>query len=76
MTPLQWAILALLVAIPLVAAELYAATQPQYRKGCNECDAHRRRAEEAQRDLSHDYHHRTIGDCADASCPRNIGSRD
>lgn len=61
----------LLVAIAFVSIDLYESLQPQYRKGCHECEAARIRAEQVQEELRHDYGHRQGWGCTDKSCPRN-----
>lgn len=47
----------------------------EHRKGCNECDAHIRQQAERQRELQHDYAHKTGMGCDDEECPRNLRRR-
>lgn len=68
MGPLIWL---LLIAIVIMAYETYQSSLPQYRKGCNECDAAKRREAERQKELAHDYEHRLGYDCSNETCERN-----
>lgn len=73
---MAFAFVALIIAIAIVAYEMNDSLGPQYRKGCNECDAAKRREAEHQRELQHDYAHRLGGKtdryhCGDDECPRN-----
>lgn len=67
------AIWAIAVAILGLGGYAYGwRSHPIHRKGCNECDADVRRAEERQRELNHTYHHENgFGNCPDAKCPQN-----
>jgi hypothetical protein len=64
-----------LVVVGALALLLWAIPGPCK---CEKCGFHvneRRMAEAHQRDLQHDYQHKTFGDCSNEGCDRNRSGR-
>jgi hypothetical protein len=77
---LDLVLILVLVAIVVVAFEMAQSYGPQYRTGCQECAAAKRRKAEEDEALAHDYEHKGHGFkagapdrywCRDEACKRN-----